>query len=346
MDILIIYQFCSFGGVERVVLNRTKTFRKYSQDVRVTIGYLQDLGALSSFQAYIKANDLGGAISAFLINPNSLPALDRYDFVFNIDTPQIFEATRYAGNMVMECHTPYVENRQYLKNLPPNIHSVIVPSHAFKSLVLGEFPKLPPVFVLPNPVSEEFFSIPVSKEKKFYTKKPLAYLARLDKLKNFTEATRIFELFKKDENVMFAVAGRGAEDTNLLSEYEAKELLGKTFLRDRIDFDDVPAYIRMIKNHGGIFISPSTGESFGLSAAEFISAGVPVLLSDIPPHRELVNEDERFIYQLGDIASANNKIDGIFERWEDDSKTVEGYGRKFDGTSFIQAWQDFLNAQK
>ncbi len=346
MDILIIYQFCSFGGVERVVLNRARAFEKYAQDVRISVGYLQDLGALKSFQAYIQANKLDDRLSAFLVDPASLPDLSRYDFVLNIDTPQIFDAAHHTANMVMECHTPYIENRQYLKNLPQNIHNIIVPSEAFKSLIVSEFPQLPPVFVLPNPVSQEFFNLPLAEGDRIFNKRPLAYLARLDKLKNFTEAARIFELFAENEDVMFAVAGSGAEDPNLIGEYEAKKLLGKTFLRDRIDFDSVPAYVRMIKNHRGVFISPSSGESFGLSAAEFISAGVPVLLSDIPPHRELVNDDERFVYPLGNIASARDKIIRILDHWEDDSADIEAYGRKFDGTSFIRAWRDFVAAQK
>jgi glycosyltransferase involved in cell wall biosynthesis len=338
MDVLIIYQFCSFGGVERAVLNRAKTFKKFDQNVHISIGYLHDLGALKSFQAYIHANQMDDRLSAFLIPENEFPAPNRYDYVFNIDTPQVFEHTRSANNMFVECHTPTFKNRQYLKNLPGNVRGLIVPSEAFKQILLGEFQHLPPIFVLPNPVTEDFFDISVSASDRIYSATPLAYLARVDdELKNFSEAANIFELFARDEDVMFAVVGRGAE--NVLDNLENKKIIGKSMLRSQIAFDAVPAFIRMIKNHKGMFISPSKGESFGLSAAEFMSAGVPVLLSDIGPHRELVNDDENFIYPLGDILSAKKKIVRILDQWDDASKAIVSYGQKFNGASFISAWQ-------
>ena len=346
MNILIIYQFCTFGGVERAVLNRARTFRKHDQDVTISIGYLHDYGALHSFQTYIHANKLDDRLSAFLIHENATPDLNQYDFVFNIDTPQILKRMLHTGNLFVECHTPTFKNRQYLETLPKNIRGILVPSNAFKSILVREFQQLPPIFVLPNPITEDFFDMPVSLGDRIYSAAPLAYLARVDDgLKNFSEAASIFELFVNDKDIMFAVVGRGAEDANLLSSLENKKIIGKTFLRNQIDFDAAPDFVRMIKNHRGMFISSSKGESFGLSAAEFISAGVPVLLSDITPHRELVNGDEEFIYPLGDIQSAKEKIIKLLNQWDKASKTMEAYGQKFRGDSFISAWQEFLNTQ-
>jgi hypothetical protein len=70
---------------------------------------------------------------------------------------------------------------------------------------------------------------------------------------------------------------------------------------------------------------------------------VPVLLSDIAPHRELVNNDEKFIYALGDIYAAKDKIVKIRNQWDKASKAMKVYGQKFRGDSFITAWQEFLN---
>jgi glycosyltransferase involved in cell wall biosynthesis len=347
VDVLVIYQLCSFGGVERAILNRARTFRKYQQNVKISVGYLHDYGALASFQAYIHANQLDDCLSAFLIDEDAFPDLDQYHVVLNIDTPQIFERTLHAGNLFVECHTPTVKNRQYLGALPENIRGILVPSEAFKSILAGEFQQLPPIFVMPNPVTQDFFDLPFSAEERIYFAAPLAYLARVDdELKNFSEAADIFELFANDENMMFAVVGRGAEAADLLGDLEKRGIIGKTFLRNQMDFDAVPGFVGMIKNHRGVFISPSKGESFGLSAAEFMSAGVPVLLSDIAPHQELVNGDERFIYPLGDIYSAREKIIKILDHWEEASKSMVSYSQKFNGLSFMTAWQEFLDAQR
>jgi len=346
MDILLIYQFCSFGGVERAILNRVMTFRKYHCDVKISVGYLHDYGALQSFQAYIHANNLDKYLSAFLISEKSFLDLDKYDLLFNIDTPQVLEKMQYKRNVIVECHTPIRENRKYLRTLPGNIHQIIVPSEAFKAILVKEYPNLPPIFVLPNPVSDEFFNIPFLERQEIYKKKPIAYLARLDKSKNFTEAMRIFELFDNDENVMFAIVGKGAEQISLINVLERKRILDKTFLRDQIDFGAIPTFVKMIRDHQGIFISPSRGESFGLSAAEFVSAGVPVLLSDIAPHKELVNGDEKFLYSLGDIVSAKRKIISILGQWKEFSEIMISYREKLRGDSFINAWRMFLDSQK
>lgn len=347
MKILIIYQFCTFGGVERAILNRARTFKKHGQDVRISVGYLHDYGALQSFQGYIQANKLDDCLSAFLVQNQAMPDLAHYDLVFNIDTPQVFRRTLHAGNLFVECHTPTFKNRQYLKTLPPNIRGIIVPSTAFKSILLSEFRSLPPIFVIPNPVTEDFFDIAASTMHTIYPADILAYLARVDdELKNFTETASIFELFAGDQNTMFAVIGRGVEDARLLSSLENKKIIGKMFLRDQIGFDAAPDFVRMVKDHRGVFISSSKGESFGLSAAEFMSAGVPVLLSDIGPHRELVNGDENFLYPLGDIYAAKDKIIRIRNEWNDASRRVRFYGQKFRGDSFIAAWQAFLDSQR
>jgi glycosyltransferase involved in cell wall biosynthesis len=343
VDVLLIYQWCTFGGVERMIVNRAEAFRRDNRRVRISIGFLHDYqGNLPAYRAYIRALGLDAVLSAFLIRDESFPSPGRYDMVLPIDTPQVFDRLADADNVFVECHTPYKENRQYLADLPQNIRGILAPSKAFQKLLIGEFARLPPVAVLPNPVADEFFHIPRSTPGGIFPKSPIAYLARLDYLKNYREAVRIFRLLSGDERIMFAIVGWGAEQETLHAELTSDGILGKTFLRERMDLGDVPAFIGMIRDHRGIFLSPSKGESFGLSAAEFISAGVPVLLSDIPPHRELVECDENHLYPLGGLPEAQAKILRLLEDWEKASKRMAAFGRKFSGSSFLRAWDLFL----
>jgi hypothetical protein len=53
-----------FAGVERAILNRAMSFRKYHQNVRISVGYLHDTGALKSFQTYIHAHQLENYLSS------------------------------------------------------------------------------------------------------------------------------------------------------------------------------------------------------------------------------------------------------------------------------------------
>jgi len=346
MDVLIIYQFCTFGGVERAVLNRAKAFRKYPQNVNISVGYLHDYGALQSFQSYIHANKLDDSLSAFLIGEDSFSNLDKYDFVLVIDTPQVFERILLAGNVYVECHTAYIENRQYLKMIPQYVRGILVPSESFRRILASEFPNLPPISVLPNPVSEEFFEIQSLNGNDFFPKRPITYFARLDDLKNISEATRIFKMFADAEEVMFFIIGKSPDEKALIHSLEHKGLIKKTLVRDGIVFDQAPFLVNLVKRHRGIFLSPSKGESFGLSAAEFISGGVPVLLSDIPAHKELVDNDERFLYRLGNIASAKKKIVNLLRDWDNMSVQTSIYAHKFREDTFLKAWQNFTANKK
>lgn len=340
MNILMIYQFCTFGGVERVILNRATAFLKYGLDFHISVGYLYDHGALSSFRDYISLNGLSRYLSAFLLSSNVSIDFHQYDLVLNIDTPQVLDEFSDVNNMFIECHTPYPENRQYLKRVPKNIKGIIVPSFFFKRLLEQEISGLPEIFVHPNPVPNDFFEVPL--RKTIYPKNPIAYLARLDEMKNYTEAVEIFSLFSTNEKIMYAIVGKGVDEKKNLQLLRSKKILSKTFWRQTMSFNDIPSFIGMIKDHRGVFFSPSRGESFGLSAAEFMSAGVPVLLSNIDAHRELVENDERFLYPLGDVVYAKTKIENILNNWEISSLIVRDYACKFKEERFMQAWNSFV----
>ncbi len=341
MDILVIYQFCSFGGVERVLLNRAMAFKSLNYNITMSVGYLEDFGALNSFKKYVRDNHLDKEILPFLIPNDFSFAKKRYDIILIIDTPQILEKASSEQNVFIECHTPYIENRQYLKDLPQNIKGIIVPSKSFRSLLINEFPGLMDISVLPNPVPDEFFETkPVDN---VFGERPLTYLARIDALKNFYEAVQIFESIQNYKDVFLMVIGQGETVDQKLALLGQKQSLGKTFLRGNISFDDVPILTSLVEQNRGVFISPSKGESFGLSVAEFICGRVPVLLSDIPAHQELVNYDDRFLYPIGNIGAAKKKLTNLLDNWDTMSTTITAYGEKFRYDSFINNWLLFLN---
>jgi glycosyltransferase involved in cell wall biosynthesis len=340
MDILNIYQFCSFGGVERALLNRAMAFKSHDLKVAISVGYLHDYGALNAFRSYIKLNRLEKYLVPFLITEDYLFDKTRYDITLIIDTPQVFDKFSSNQNVFVECHTPNIENRQYLKELPENIKGIIIPSKSFQSLLLSEFPGLKHTFVLPNPIPEVFFA--EQNGASVFTKRPVAYVARVDALKNYDEALQLFASIKDLDDVFFMVIGVGATFAERLAPLEKNGLLDRTFRREHIQFDAVPAMINMIRNHRGVFISPSKGESFGLTAAEFICGGVPVLLSNIPEHMELVNNDDRFLYPLGDVNTARRKLIQLLTNWDQSSSLVRTYRSKFKSDSFITSWNQFL----
>ena len=56
----------------------------------------------------------------------------------------------------------------------------------------------------------------------------------------------------------------------------------RVLLRGRVPDDELAAWYQ----HADVFVSLSTHESFGLTVLEAAAAGLPVVASDIPAHRE------------------------------------------------------------
>jgi glycosyltransferase involved in cell wall biosynthesis len=343
MDVLVIYQFCSFGGVERFILNRAEAFKKHVLDVTLFVGYVHDYGALSSFKEYIHLHQLDEYIHPFLIAGDSAFHDRDFPLVLVIDTPQVLGEYERYPNVFVECHTPYKENREYLKVIPDYIRGIIVPTNSFRSIISTEYPSLPPIHVIPYSIPEDFFNPPKSRE--LFTRRPLTYLARLDALKNYMEVLDLFERLKGQRDILHIIIGQEFMGESIYQTLTRKGLLENTILRSRADFARIPALIGMVKQHKGIFISASRGESCGLSAAEFICGGVPVLLSDIAAHRELVDDDERFLYPLGNLEIAEERIIELLKDWEALSPGLPSHGNKFKSDHFIHIWTDFINSQ-
>ncbi|MEJ5224542.1 MAG: glycosyltransferase family 4 protein [Anaerolineales bacterium] len=342
MDVLIIYQFCTFGGVERAVLNRVQSLKQSGLNLHVSMGYLNDSGALASFQNYIQTHGLSDQLSAFVFSSTSNFDWHKYQLILVIDTPQILDLLQKNNNVFVECHTTYHHNQQYLASLPQNIRGLLVPSVSLKNELLKKFHNLPPIHIIPNPVPDVFYQDAPAPHGMIFAKRPLVYFARVDSLKNFDEALNIYLSSSQNHELMYMVIGRGAGDPKLVSALKKKNLLERTLLRDQIPFDQAPYLTQLVRRHRGIFLSPSKGESFGLSAAEFMAARVPVLLSDIPAHRELVENDERFLYQLGNVNMATKKLSHLLHNWDEMSRAIASYAHKFRGEAFLSAWMAFL----
>lgn len=342
MEVLVVYQFCTFGGVERMLLNRALAFEAAPLDVRLSIGYLHDSGALQDFQRFVSAHGLNNRVDPFIMEgPADSRWRQQYDLILVIDTPEALPYLSGRRNLYIECHTPYRPNRKYLNRIPKNVRGVLVPSESFGQLIHAEFSRLPALDVLPNPVPDDFFDCPAPGAG-IFAKRPISYLGRLDELKNVTEAVQVFRRLRQVDDVMFFIVGQGAAQPDTLKSLSVAGILGRTFVRDSLPFESVPSLVGMVKAGRGAYLSPSKGESFGLSVAEFMAGGVPVMVSDIPAHRELVEGDERFLYTLGDIDAAARRLLSLLENWNDMSELVSRYAAKFRKDRFIRQWQNLF----
>jgi glycosyltransferase involved in cell wall biosynthesis len=63
--------------------------------------------------------------------------------------------------------------------------------------------------------------------------------------------------------------------------------------------------------HAGVFVLPSSHEGQPIAVLEAASYGLPVILSDIPAHREIAMSGARY-FEAGDIATLAETLEAIF----------------------------------
>lgn len=339
--VCFVYQWATYGGVERVFLNRALAFQSAGVDVHVDVFYGADGGGLDAFSKTIEALGLGDRIR---VVERFKP--DDYEVVFVIDSPgmlptQLSDATKW----VVECHTAYAGNRAYLADLPSTIAEVVVPSNTFADLLSGECPRLAGrIRVLRNCVAtsrdEPDLRLPN------WQRIPLLYFGRLDDLKNpagFLDLIR--ELERRQPRKFFGlVLGPEVPGYDFDSRIEQAGLRGTVVRMPPLQFLRTQSFLRAWRGISGVMVSPSHGESFGLAAAESIAAGIPVLLSALPEHAELVGGDARYLYDPRNAAVGADKVESMIAAYEENSRRMLELAKAHGSEAFVADWQSLMAA--
>lgn len=121
----------------------------------------------------------------------------------------------------------------------------------------------------------------------FFEKKYILCVSSLDPRKNFISIVKAFELVQCSDIQLLIVGGFNPvfRDNNILSRNKNIRFLG--YISDNDLF-------KLYKN-SICFIYLSLYEGFGIPPLEAMTLGCPVLLSDIPVHRELFDEAALFV---------------------------------------------------
>jgi glycosyltransferase involved in cell wall biosynthesis len=110
----------------------------------------------------------------------------------------------------------------------------------------------------------------------------LVSVGRLEKVK---DPMTLLAAFRRagDERSRLALVGAGSLEAELVREIETSRLQDRVELTGLIPRDDV--FARCAR--ADLFVSASHGEGLPVAVIEAMATGCPVVLSDIPPHREV-----------------------------------------------------------
>ncbi len=126
--------------------------------------------------------------------------------------------------------------------------------------------------------------------------KILVHISNFRNVKRVPDTIKIFEKVRKEIPAKLLLVGDGPD------RYECEKLSRELNLHKDVVFLGKQDALVEILSASDLFLMPSQSESFGLSALEAMSCGVPVISTSVGGLPELVNHNETgFIAEIGDI---------------------------------------------
>ncbi|WP_311746344.1 glycosyltransferase [Proteus penneri] len=140
----------------------------------------------------------------------------------------------------------------------------------------------------------------------------LVYVGNLDKRKNVKALLKSFDML--DGNFRLHIVGSGPEEEKLRKQYS---------FNSKIIFEGYSNHVDDILYKSDIFISASTFEGLPMAVLEALSIGIPCILSNIPPHNEIINLNKCFgeIYNFNKDNNLDEKIQSCIKKDRQDIHT-------------------------
>lgn len=207
----------------------------------------------------------------------------------------------------------YIDRLLYKKK-----HIVICVSNYVKSIVEDKL-KIKNTIVLKNFIVS---NKQTEKQTEITNTLRIVAIGNIKKEKNYDLVIEAFQKELHKDNLIFHIYGSG----NLLETYQNK--LKELKIKNLVFMGSTSNVERVMQNYN-LYCMTSTSEACPLSPLEALQAGLPLLLSDIQPLKEIA-EDNALYFRSGDVNSFiakirnihkelvplnNNKIENILKRY-------------------------------
>jgi glycosyltransferase involved in cell wall biosynthesis len=296
MRVLFVYRYLTLGGVESVLRSRLEGLQQ--DGIEAQAWFLLDRGGWKTFADVRDRVHVGGQAELEAHLRRFSP-----EIAASIDTEEVLRSLSVAhSTVIVECHSP-TWNR-----LPPGL--IYAPSATWSHLsinadVLQRFEPIPTMTSVCRP------DIPAGGDSVVHPESDpiVLWVGRLDRLKNWEFFLRLAEgLLRRGSPAQYWIAGDTQDEGVVRQLYrEAKErcLLPRLRWIRQAAYNTMPALYEQVRASGGLVVSTSRNESFGMAVAEAMAVGGAVLAPRQGPFPELIAPDETGgLYEPDDLASA------------------------------------------
>lgn len=175
-------------------------------------------------------------------------------------------------------------------------HTIVV-SEEIRELYWNKYHRDFPIHIIPNGVNEPEYVERGLTLKKYKLKKYILSVGRLVPEKGFDDLIEAYNKIQTDYNsYKLVIVGNGERDSKYKDKLMAKRSENIIFTGFLCGKELAELY-----TNASLFISTSLNEGFPLVVLEAMSYGLPMLLSNIQPHREVKLHFERYFKDTKDL---------------------------------------------
>ena len=245
-----------------------------------------------------------------------------YFFLFNKNRTPIILHYHGSSNFIQRLNFK-ISMRLFSKK----ISKIIPVSYTALNQIKTMSKKLPPVKVVFNGVDYNFFNDNRSQQFKIGTPQ-LIFVGGLREYKKINELIDAMpKLLLKYPKANLQIIGEGSEYSKLNKIINEKKLEKSVELIGKQNRHQISLRL----SSADIYVSASRFETFSLSPLEAMASGLPVVLSEHPAHKELIEKSNAGkIFSYDNTSELCIKIEEVFENKEDFSIKAKNFSSNND----------------
>lgn len=351
----VVYDYCNLGGVTSVFKHRIALLRKRGFDGRFHFIFRRDLGGKAGLAAFdgvdVEICDVPDFHSRAAAIVNASP-----DPVILLDQPEVLRQVDTAGRRVLyEVHTSLEQTFRRMRSVDfSGVERIICVSQWLRRKLHEVLPDVPAerIAVINNFVDPTVFRRGAAARGRQFTEPPVIWVGKIAPDKNWDDGLDVLRLLLGRASFAPVMVTGGAADPPaamaFLNRASTLGLLERLSWIHNLPHADMAGLFGAAAAAGGVMLSTSKFESFGLAALEAMSCGLPVIAAGVGGLTEIFNGLEDCLFEIGDNRRAAEMVLGLLADPAGHAAISARMSRRaawFDGERIMSGYAELLGSR-